>query len=112
MRFALPPRPPPQPGAARPRMLGPGLGAGPGVTRAVKEDATMSRLVYLSGVGLLLVAGAFLVTDRLLGLGRRGHSIDRAHFDRLRAGMSRSQVEALLGGPAGDYCTGRSVFAL
>jgi hypothetical protein len=29
--------------------------------------------------------------------------IDRRGFDRIRAGMSRREVEAILGGPPGDY---------
>jgi len=30
---------------------------------------------------------------------------DRTHFGRIRLGMSQAEVEALLGGPPGDYTT-------
>ena len=56
----------------------------------------MSRGVYLLGVGIVLLAGAFLLTDRLLW--RPG--VTEANVRRIRPGMSVQEVEGLLGGPA------------
>src|SRR4051794_29307650 len=53
----------------------------------------MSRSVFALGVGTLLVAVAFLVTHELLACGRE------ADAAQIRLGMSRAQVEAILGGP-------------
>jgi hypothetical protein len=53
----------------------------------------MPRLVYLLGVGLALVAGAFLLTDALLW--RPG--VTEANVRRIRPGMKRTEVEAVLG---------------
>jgi hypothetical protein len=61
-----------------------------------KEGLQMSRGVYLLGVGIVLVAGAFLLTDRLLW--RPG--VTEANVRRIRPGMTVQQVEGLLGGPA------------
>jgi hypothetical protein len=35
----------------------------------------------------------------------RGRLIDRDHFDRITEGMSRAEVEDILGGPPGDFRT-------
>jgi hypothetical protein len=32
--------------------------------------------------------------------------VTRENFERIRTGMSRAEVEAILGGPPGDYTTG------
>src|SRR5262245_29793669 len=56
----------------------------------------MPRLVYLTGLALLLLAGAFLLTDRLV----RPPGITEANVKRIRPGMTLAQVERLLGGPA------------
>ena len=53
----------------------------------------MSRRVYLLGVGIVLVAGAFLLTDALLW--RPG--VTEANVRRIRPGMKRTEVEAVLG---------------
>jgi hypothetical protein len=54
----------------------------------------MSRQVYLLGLGLVLVAGAFLVTDSLVG---RQPGVTEANVRRVRPGMTFSQVEGILG---------------
>jgi hypothetical protein len=55
----------------------------------------MPRLVYLLGVGMMLVTMAFLVTDRLL----YSPGITEANMRRIRPGMTRSEVERIFGGP-------------
>ena len=54
----------------------------------------MPRLVYVAGVGIALVAGAFVLTDALLW--RPG--VTQANVRRILPGMSREQVRAILGG--------------
>jgi hypothetical protein len=56
----------------------------------------MPRLVYLSGVGLLLVGLAFVVTDRLLAPPPTP-GITEANVRRLRPGMTPDEIEAVLG---------------
>jgi SmpA / OmlA family len=58
----------------------------------------MPGRVYLLGVGLALVVGALLLTDRLLW--EPGLTEDNVR--RIRPGMTLAEVEALLGGPAAD----------
>ena len=60
----------------------------------------MSRLVYLLGVGIALVAGAFLLTDALLW--RPGAT--EANARRIREGMTLGEVEAIMGRPADWRC--------
>jgi hypothetical protein len=55
----------------------------------------MSRQVYLMGVGLALVALAFVVTDALLW----GPGVTEANVRRVRVGMTIREVESILGGP-------------
>jgi hypothetical protein len=55
----------------------------------------MSRRVYLLGVAIALVALAFAVTDAVLGP-RPGAT--EANVTRIRNGMTRKEVEAILGG--------------
>jgi hypothetical protein len=55
----------------------------------------MPRSVYLLGLGLLLVAGAFLITDSLLW--RPG--VTEANLRRVREGMTLAAVQATLGEP-------------
>jgi hypothetical protein len=61
---------------------------------------TMRRrklLVVLAGLAVLAV-GAFLLWPR-------PDRITRDYFQRIRIGMGRAEVEAILGGPPGDYTT-------
>ena len=58
----------------------------------------MSRRVYLLGLGLALVALAFVVTDALLW----EPGVTEANVKRIRPGMTLEQVERLLGGPDAD----------
>src|SRR5262245_28274950 len=54
----------------------------------------MNRQVYLLGVGLSLVALAFVATDAALGP-RPG--VTKANFERIRVGMTLEEVQAVLG---------------
>jgi hypothetical protein len=56
----------------------------------------MPRTVFLLGVALFLVALAFLATDA--SLWRPG--VTEANMRRIRPGMTVTQAEAILGGPA------------
>ena len=56
----------------------------------------MSRWVYLMGVGLALLALAFVLTDALLWR----PEASQANLRRIRQGMALREVEAILGGPA------------
>jgi hypothetical protein len=53
--------------------------------------------VYLLGVGITLVAVAFLLTDEALGL--RHGMVTRQNLRRARPGMTMAQLKALLGPP-------------
>jgi hypothetical protein len=55
----------------------------------------MPRRVYLLGLGLALVALAFVLTDALLW----EPGVTEANVKRIRSGMSLREVEAILGGP-------------
>src|SRR5262245_26558165 len=55
----------------------------------------MPRLVYLLGVGLLLVGGALALTDVLL----TPPGVTWENVRRIRTGMTEGRVERLLGGP-------------
>src|SRR5262245_46389648 len=61
-------------------------------TRASGESR-MSWRVYCSGLALLLLAGAFLQTDRLV----RPPGVTEANVQRIRPGMSLAAVETTLG---------------
>jgi hypothetical protein len=63
--------------------------------KAVYTEAIMSGRVYLLGLGLALVAGAFVLTDALLW--RPG--VTEASVRRVQPGMTLKEVEAMLGGP-------------
>src|ERR1700722_7606055 len=57
------------------------------------------RKVLVTLVGLAVVAvGAFVLWPRK-------HRITRENYERIREGMSRAELEAILG-PSGDYTTG------
>jgi hypothetical protein len=56
----------------------------------------MSGRLYLLGLGLALVAAAFVLTDAVLG---PHPGVTEANVRRIRAGMLQGEVEALLGGP-------------
>jgi hypothetical protein len=61
-------------------------------------------LVALGG-GVLLAAG-LVAYCLLVASSRPPVHADRAAHDRIRVGMTGAEVEALLGGPPGDYTTG------
>jgi hypothetical protein len=57
----------------------------------------MSRWVFLLGVGVTLVAVAFVVTCQVL---EAQPGVTEANFKRIKEGMSLAEVEAILGGRA------------
>ncbi len=56
----------------------------------------MSRRIYLLGVGLALVALALAATDAALG---PPPGVTEANIRRIKLGMLKEEVEAILGGP-------------
>jgi hypothetical protein len=52
---------------------------------------------------------AVVVAAVVVMLWPRPTQVTRASCDRIRVGMSRTEVEAILGGPPGDYRTGPTV---
>jgi hypothetical protein len=70
---------------------------------------TVPRLAYLAGLALLLLAGAFLLTDHLLA---PPPGVTEENARRIRPGMSRAWTERVLGPPADAvYCGGALQFA-
>ena len=57
-----------------------------------------------------MIAGAVLSTILLAGIAfqflRPGSAINRQNFERIQVGMALSEVEDIVGLPAGDYSTG------
>jgi hypothetical protein len=60
----------------------------------------MPRLTYLAGVAVALVGGALALTDQVLS-GLPG--VTERNVRRIKPGMTRPEVEAILGGPASGY---------
>jgi hypothetical protein len=56
----------------------------------------MPRLVYFTGLALILVAGAFLLTRELTWQ----PGVTAGNVARIRKGMTMEEVEALMGGKA------------
>ncbi len=63
----------------------------------------MSRITYLLGVGIALVALAFTVTDNMLG---SPAGVTAATAERIKPGMTLSEVQAVLGGPPSYQAVG------
>src|SRR4051794_12625345 len=64
-------------------------------------------LLVLVCLAAVLLGGYFV-----LWLTAPRHNVSRESFERLQPGMAEPEVEALLGGPAGDYSSGPLVAAL
>jgi len=67
----------------------------------------MSRRVFLLGVGLALLALAFLLTDGLLW----EPGVTEANGRKVRAGMTVTEVEALLGAPGAPIWDGTATLS-
>jgi hypothetical protein len=78
--------------------------------------AMRKRLLILAGVALaaaVIVPAALELRSHRQKLAQklaRGRLIDRAHFDRVKVGMRFEEVEAVLGGPPGDFRTGHVLY--
>jgi hypothetical protein len=66
------------------------------LTERLLQEATMPRMVFLAGLGLLVIGVAFVFTHRLA----YPPGLTLANCERIRPGMLLAEVEALLGGPA------------
>jgi hypothetical protein len=68
------------------------------------------RLLVLAGLVLAVTVAGWSVSrtgpevERLV----KGRLIDREAFDRIEVGMGQAEVEAILGGPPGDFRSGRA----
>jgi hypothetical protein len=71
------------------------------------EVAVRKRLLIVAGVALAaaVIVPAALELPAYRQKLARGRLIDPAHCKRIKAGMSRAEVEAILGGPPGDFRT-------
>ena len=68
------------------------------------------RMIWLTGSFFALCMAAFLVAWLVMsasGLGRP--NIDWHASDKIKPGMTLAEVNAILGGPSGDYTDGRRV---
>jgi hypothetical protein len=63
----------------------------------------LALVVVGTSLTAAITAAAFVV------LHPRSLHIDQKHFGRIAAGMAKPEVEAILGGPPGDYTDRRSV---
>jgi hypothetical protein len=54
------------------------------------------KLIVVVGLAVLVAVGAFVLWPR-------PDRITQENLERIRAGMSRAEVECILGGPPGDY---------
>jgi hypothetical protein len=79
---------------------------------ARRAPGRTKRLLWIAAAGLAVVLGGegFLLLARTWPnmFARRG--ISRQNAERIRCGMSRSEVEAILGGPSGDYRTAGTAY--
>jgi hypothetical protein len=66
------------------------------LTERVLQEARMPRMVFLAGLGVVVIGVAFVFTHRLA----YPPGLTLANCKRLRPGMLLAEVEALLGGPA------------
>jgi hypothetical protein len=67
----------------------------------------MSRKKLCLGLSLVTLTAAGLIALRLT---TPRHRINEENFNKLRLGMTKPEVEALFGVPAGDYDEGRNDF--
>jgi hypothetical protein len=61
--------------------------------------------VILAAAFVAVWAVKYLERNERLAKLTRSRLIDREHYDRVNLGMSRTEVEAVLGGPPGDFAT-------
>jgi hypothetical protein len=66
----------------------------------IGEESMRKLFLALFAVALLLFGAGFPL------LFPRPSPVTKAAFDQLEVGMTRAEVEAILGGPPGDYTTG------
>jgi hypothetical protein len=78
----------------------------PAVARPPKV-AMRKRLAILTGVVLAaaVIVPAALEVHAYRQKIARGRLIDQEHCDRIEVGMRQAEVEAILGGPPGDFTT-------
>jgi hypothetical protein len=65
----------------------------------------VSAGVILAAAFVAVWAVKYLERNERLAKLARSRLIDREHYDRIKLGMSRAEVEAVLGGPPGDFTT-------
>jgi hypothetical protein len=71
----------------------------------VRKRLLGSAGVILAAAFVAVWAVKYLERKERLAKLARSRLIDREHYDRIKLGMSRAEVEAVLGGPPGDFTT-------
>jgi hypothetical protein len=71
----------------------------------VRKRLLVSAGVILAAAFVAVCAVKYLERNERLAKLARGRLIDGEHYDRIKVGMSRAEVEAVLGGPPGDFTT-------
>jgi hypothetical protein len=80
--------------------------------RGGEETSEAARPVHVRKRWLLLVAVVLIACGALIPLFvQRPSRITKAAFERIELDMSLAEVQAILGGPAGDYRTGSVGYA-
>jgi hypothetical protein len=71
----------------------------------VRKQLLVSAGVILAAAFVAVWAVKYLERKERLAKLARSRLIDQEHYDRIKLGMSRAEVEAVLGGPPGDFAT-------
>ena len=72
--------------------------------RAMSDTRRRKLLVALAGLAVVVAVGAVILWSQL-----EPDRITQASFERIRVGMTRADVAAILG-PAGDFRTKESIY--
>jgi hypothetical protein len=72
---------------------------------------TKKHVLIMAGVAVVLATAAVALHARTRSQRlARSSFIDQEHYQRIEAGMQRDEVEAILGGPPGEFITAEVAF--